>query len=232
MPAPVHHIHTQGETRSLQPSTSTKAPGARVINRAMVLAAIEKQGVRIPRHDVDAEDKALAKQTHLHLNNHRITKIANLRGLSRLETLYLYDNRISVIEGVSHLDNLTHLYLQNNMIQDITGLSGMRNLQKLYLQVGKGRGQMSGVPVRKRAEHCPCIHINRQVFHVMHACEAHIHVIAAAHGVHSMVAAKRSYRNQAPAGIPGSTLVHAQPMHGQSSAYPVCITYSGTVPNY
>jgi hypothetical protein len=48
-----------------------------------------------PALDVSAEDKQLAKQTHLHLNGMRISRLdTGLKGLNKLETLYLYDNRL------------------------------------------------------------------------------------------------------------------------------------------
>jgi hypothetical protein len=74
------------------------AGGGRTLTRELVLHAIAKSSGRLrvaPALDVSAEDKTLAKQTHLHLNGMRISRLdTGLKGLNKLETLYLYDNRL------------------------------------------------------------------------------------------------------------------------------------------
>jgi hypothetical protein len=57
-------------------------------------------------------EKALAKLTHLPLNEKGYTKICNLKQCTGLRVLYLYDNRIERIEGLDFGNTLTHLYLQ------------------------------------------------------------------------------------------------------------------------
>ncbi len=83
----------------------------------MIIRALQKQNVRFANGSDPL--KVLAKQTHLHLEGHRITRMGSslANDMRSLETLYLYDNQIRVIEGLSRISTLTHLYLQNNDIQ-------------------------------------------------------------------------------------------------------------------
>jgi len=57
-------------------------------------------------------EKALAKLTHLPLNEKGYTRIRNLKQCTAVRVLYLYDNRIERIEGLDFGNTLTHLYLQ------------------------------------------------------------------------------------------------------------------------
>ena len=87
--------------------------------RESILKQIEKNGgVKMPL-EAAAEDKLLARQTHLHMNGHNIAHIDCTKLLVKLEVLYLYDNRIEALENLTDLKHLTHLYLQNNQLHSL-----------------------------------------------------------------------------------------------------------------
>lgn len=74
---------------------------------------------------------ALAKITHLTMNDKRLSRMENLHRCQRLQILYLYDNRITRIESLASCPALSILYLQNNLINQISGLEGLTSLKKL-----------------------------------------------------------------------------------------------------
>jgi len=78
-------------------------------------------------------DLVLSNLTELYLEDHQITDITPLSGLTNLTYLNLEDNQITEITGLSRLTNLTVLYLGSNQITDITGLWELTNLTKLSL---------------------------------------------------------------------------------------------------
>eukprot|EP00241_Pyramimonas_parkeae_P004798 CAMPEP_0114245390 /NCGR_PEP_ID=MMETSP0058-20121206/11868_1 /TAXON_ID=36894 /ORGANISM="Pyramimonas parkeae, CCMP726" /LENGTH=370 /DNA_ID=CAMNT_0001358435 /DNA_START=153 /DNA_END=1265 /DNA_ORIENTATION=+ len=107
----------------------------------------------------ETQEKLLAKQTHVNLNNKGLTKIANLRGCTGLRVLYLYDNKIATIENLDFANKLTHLYLQNNEIGMLENLGHHKSLQKLYLD-GNRIAVVEGLDACQRLEE---LHINRQL---------------------------------------------------------------------
>ncbi len=73
--------------------------------------------------------------TYLNLNeNHKISDISPLAGLTNLTDLHLTYNRISDISAVTGMTNLTELNLHSNQISDISAVAGLTNL--LYLNLG------------------------------------------------------------------------------------------------
>ena len=73
-------------------------------------------------------------------NNHQLSDITALSGLTKLRALDLSGNQISDIAALSGLTNLRSLSLYGNRITDITALSGLTNLRTLEL----GYAQHSG----------------------------------------------------------------------------------------
>lgn len=53
----------------------------------------------------------------LDLSFNRITHIAGLENLSKLEKLFLCDNKIQKIDNINHLQNLQYLELGSNKIR-------------------------------------------------------------------------------------------------------------------
>lgn len=101
------------------------------ITRELVLNVAQHQGHR--RVSRDADDRYIAKLTHLHLNGQGINSLNNMLLCPKLEVLYLYDNALSCLDGIELLQNVTHLYLQNNSIVDISPIGNLKSLEKLYL---------------------------------------------------------------------------------------------------
>ena len=123
------------------------APG-RTVSKDMVMAALIKHGMRLTPGS--EPEKVLAKQTHLHLNGHKLSKLSRdlPRAVPKLQVLYLYDNLFQGVDGVSSMTKLTHLYLQNNEISDMSGIRDLPNLAKLYLGVSSLRDSSSGLQLR------------------------------------------------------------------------------------
>ncbi len=72
--------------------------------------------------------------TELNLaDNHLITDLSVLSGLTKLRKLVLYGNQITDISALRGLTNLTELSLGSNQITDISALRGLTNLTRLYL---------------------------------------------------------------------------------------------------
>lgn len=83
----------------------------------------------------ESQAKFLARQTHLHLNDRRLTSSALPAGsCPALKALYLFDNEIEALEGLGSLGLLTHLYCQNNSISEVASdVGSLKSLRKLYL---------------------------------------------------------------------------------------------------
>jgi len=77
----------------------------------------------------------LAKVTHLHLNEKKLSSIAIPSGctLPALKVLYCYDNALTQLAGIGSLTQLAQLVAYNNQISTVGDIQGLHRLKKLYL---------------------------------------------------------------------------------------------------
>jgi len=105
----------------------------REITQELLVAVTAKSQIKPRANEPIA--KFLARITHLHLNDRKLTSSALPAGCcAGLKALYLFDNEIEVLDGLCNLTQLTHLYCQNNAISRIVDDVGtLTRLRKLYL---------------------------------------------------------------------------------------------------
>eukprot|EP00325_Prymnesiales_sp_UTEX-LB-985_P033813 CAMPEP_0174739360 /NCGR_PEP_ID=MMETSP1094-20130205/71462_1 /TAXON_ID=156173 /ORGANISM="Chrysochromulina brevifilum, Strain UTEX LB 985" /LENGTH=256 /DNA_ID=CAMNT_0015942919 /DNA_START=106 /DNA_END=876 /DNA_ORIENTATION=+ len=106
--------------------------GGLITQDLLCAAASSSQAKLRPK---ESTEKFLARQTHLHLNDRRLTSSALPSGCCpSLKALYLFDNEIQILEGLGPLAQLTHLYAQNNSISEVASdVGSLTRLRKLYL---------------------------------------------------------------------------------------------------
>lgn len=96
-----------------------------MISQALIFSTLQSQQAKLSKAGAAHYSKtmhgsnlttALAKLTHLHLNNKRLTQIGEeMQTLCKsLKVLYLFDNFITQIDGLSSLKNIIQLSLYNN----------------------------------------------------------------------------------------------------------------------
>ena len=110
------------------------AAGGRSITPDLLFAAFSESANSKPRPKEHAA-AYLARQTHLHLNDRKLTSSVFPPGACpKLKTLYIFDNAITVLESLGTLGQLTHLYCQHNNISAIAqDFALLTRLRKVHL---------------------------------------------------------------------------------------------------
>lgn len=125
-------IHFKGHTYTLE---GKKKPRDKIRH----LAGLEKCRSLA---ELDLEDhhisdltplKGLTNLQSLTLKGNRIQDLGPLAGLHKLQYLQLEDNEIADITPLAALKNMRSLYLGNNRIAEIDPVSGLTKLSSLYL---------------------------------------------------------------------------------------------------